>query len=148
VRTFEPGEPRAVLETRIGPAVVATCNEAMLPELVARRVGAGGEWIVNPSNDAWAPVPVFADQMLDMARVRAIENRRWLVRASTTGPSAVVDPWGRVRASAPLHRRGVITGVVEARDGITPYGRVGDLFAVGCAIAIGLLIAWRPSARD
>ena len=121
----------------------------MLPELVARRVRAGGAWIVNPSNDAWAPVPVFADQMLDMARIRAIEHRRWLVRASTTGPSAIVDPWGRVRASAPLSRRGVITGVVEARDDLTPYARVGDLFAVGCAIATVLLLAlvWRAPGR-
>jgi apolipoprotein N-acyltransferase len=141
VRFFAPGAPGALLPTRLGPAAVAICNEAMLPELVARRVRAGGAFILNPSNDVWAPEPVFAEQMLDMAIVRAVEQRRWLLRASTTGPSAIVDPWGRVLSRTSLGERGWIRGEIGARQGRTVYGRLGDLFAVGCVVATaGLLV--------
>jgi apolipoprotein N-acyltransferase len=140
VRVFEPGAPGSLLPTRIGPAAVAICNEVMLPELVNRRVRAGAQFILNPSNDAWAPEPVFAEQMLDMAIVRAVEQRRWLVRASTTGPSALVDPWGRVVARTSLGEQSWIHGAIGARRDRTVYSRVGDGFALGCAAATVALL--------
>jgi apolipoprotein N-acyltransferase len=146
VRFFEPGSPDSVLPTRLGPAAVAICNEVMLSELVARRVRAGGEFILNPSNDAWAPEPVFAEQMLDMAIIRAVEQRRWLVRASTTGPSALVDPWGRVVARTSLGERRWIRGTIGLRREQSLYGQLGDSFALGCVAAtVVLLLAARRS---
>jgi apolipoprotein N-acyltransferase len=147
VRFFAPGAPDALLPTRLGPAAVAICNEAMLPELVARRVRAGGGFILNPSNDVWAPEPVFAEQMLDMAIVRAVEQRRWLVRASTTGPSALVDPWGRVLSRTSLGERGWIRGTIAPRQQRTVYGRLGDLFAIGCGVATAVLLVRAPRPR-
>lgn len=144
VRVFEPGSPDSLLPTRIGPAAVAICNEVMLPELVARRVRAGAEFILNPSNDAWAPEPVFAEQMLDMAIIRAVEQRRWLVRASTTGPSALVDPWGRILARTSLGERRWIRGTIGARREQSVYGRLGDVFALGCVAATAVLLALAP----
>lgn len=145
VRVFEPGGPGALLPTRLGPAAVATCNEAMLPELVGRRVRAGAQFIVNPSNDAWSPEPAFAEHMLDMSILRAIEQRRWLVRASTTGPSALVDPWGRVTERTALAEPGWIRGTIGPRSDQTVYGRLGDLFGLAClAVTVGLLA---PGAR-
>jgi len=149
VRVFEPGSPDAVLPTRIGPAAVAICNEAMLPEVVGRRVRAGAAFILNPSNDAWAPEPVFAEQMLDMAILRSVEQRRWLVRASTTGPSALVDPWGRIIVRTSIDEQRVIRGTIGMRREVSIYGRVGDVFASGCAIAaIALLVLSHPRLRS
>jgi apolipoprotein N-acyltransferase len=144
VRVFEPGSPDSVLPTRLGPAAVAICNEVMLPELVARRVRAGGEFILNPSNDAWSPEPVFAEQMLNMAIIRAVEQRRWLVRASTTGPSALVDPWGRILARTSLGERRWIRGTIGARREQSVYGRLGDSFALGCVTATAALLLLAP----
>jgi apolipoprotein N-acyltransferase len=140
-RSFEPAAHVSLLLTRLGPAAVATCNEAMLPDLVARRVRAGGAFILNPSNDAWSPEPAFAEHMLDMSIVRAVEQRRWLVRASTIGPSALVDPWGRVLARTDVGERGFIYGVIAARSDQTMYGRLGDAFALAC-LAVTAVLLW------
>ncbi len=69
-----------------------------------------------------------------MAIVRAVENRRYLVRAANTGISAIVDPYGRVLARTKLMRSAVLRGSIHPRTGLTPYGRWGDVFAWACAI--------------
>src|SRR5271170_6269290 len=69
-----------------------------------------------------------------MARMRTIENRRWLVRATNSGVTAAVDPFGRVTQSAPRH---VLTSLAVGygyRSDVTFYTRYGDVFAILCAI--------------
>jgi apolipoprotein N-acyltransferase len=70
-----------------------------------------------------------------MARMRAIEQRRWLLRATTTGISAIVDPAGRVVASADFGAPAVLEGEVYPLQTTTPYQRRGDLVA-WCAIGL------------
>ena len=84
-------------------------------------------------------------EQFDIARMRAIEQRRYLVRASTAGPSAVIDPWGRVQvATEPLTRASVL-GEIRPRTDRSVYGHVGDLFAVTCLLAVVIvLLALRP----
>src|SRR5262249_61083767 len=98
VRQFTPGGPAELLDTDAGRAGVLICNEAFYGRLAAERVLAGATWLVNLANDTWVSDPQFSRMALDMVRFRAIEQRRWLVRASTWGPSALVDPAGRVTA--------------------------------------------------
>jgi apolipoprotein N-acyltransferase len=145
IRSFEPGTLVAPIPTRAGRAGVLVCNEAMLPEAARERVRAGAEILLNPSNDTWISDPKYTEQQLDIARMRAVEERRWLVRASTSGPSALVDPWGRVRAQTPGLERAVAVGTVRPRTGLSPYARLGDAFAFGCvgAAAAGVLAARR-----
>ena len=71
-----------------------------------------------------------------MVGLRAIEQRRYLVRASTSGPSAVVDPWGRVPVRTPANRPAVLLGGVRPERELTPYARFGDAFASGCALLV------------
>ena len=71
------------------------CNEVMFGEIAAERVRAGAAYLATLTNDSWLGDRQYAEQALDMARLRAIEQRRYLVRASTSGPSAIVDPCGR-----------------------------------------------------
>jgi apolipoprotein N-acyltransferase len=144
-REYSPGPGFTTLETAAGPAAVLTCNEAMLPEVASERVAAGARYLVNPSNDTWIPGEKFADLQFDIVSLRAIEQRRYFVRASTSGPSAIVDPFGRVHGRTKAFERSTVVGVVRPLDGLTVYGRVGDLFAVTCLIlAVG---GWIASAK-
>ncbi len=140
VREFTPGSAGDPLPTAAGPAGVVICNEAMFPEIVGRRVRAGAGFLVNLSNDSWLGDAQFSAQALDMARLRAVEQRRWLVRASTSGPSAIIDPTGAVVVRTDPFTRATMGGGVRASTEITVYGRWGDTFAVACAV-VALLAA-------
>ena len=72
----------------------------MFPDLVRQAVRQGAEVLVNLSNDAWFGDAAPARQQLEIATLRAVENRRYLVRAAATGFSAVVDPHGRTLAQS------------------------------------------------
>jgi apolipoprotein N-acyltransferase len=149
VSVFTPGDGRALLPTAAGRAGVVVCNEAMLPEVVAMRVEQGAQYLFNPANDGWLDDGTYSALLLDIVLLRTIEQRRWLVRASTSGPSAVIDPFGRVQAaSAPL-AQALLAGHLVARDERTLYGRLGDLFAVGAAALaiLGVVVGWRSTTR-
>jgi apolipoprotein N-acyltransferase len=79
--------------------------------------------------------PKYAEQATAMTVVRAIEQRRALVRASTAGPSAIVAPSGRVTARTAAFTAATLHGTVAPRLARTVYARVGDLFALVCALA-------------
>ena len=145
IREFEPGAESPPLPTRAGPAGILVCNEAMLPHFAARRVAEGAAYLVNPSNDSWVPDLKFALHQFDIVSLRAVEQRRYLVRASTSGPSAIVDPWGRVVAATDPFASEVLVGRIRPLTARTFYGRAGDLFGLLCVVgaAAALLVAWR-----
>jgi apolipoprotein N-acyltransferase len=121
------------------------CNEAMVGTTAAERVRAGAEWLVTLTNDSWVGRRHYAEIALAMARLRAVETRRWLVRASTSGPSAVVDPAGRLVDRRPFGTAGTVHADVESRRDVTVYARIGDAFAWLCALAtIGVVLGGRP----
>jgi apolipoprotein N-acyltransferase len=134
VREFTPGGPTPPLPTRAGAAGMLVCNEAFLPHVAGARVADGATYLVNPSNDSWVPDAGFAAQQFDLAALRAVEQRRWLLRVSDSGPSGVVDPYGRVVATTPPLARAVLRSTVEPITGRTVYGRIGDAFGTGCAL--------------
>lgn len=132
VREFTPGTRQEPLATPAGPAGMMICNEAMLGAEAVDRVRRGAEWLVTLTNDSWVGRRHYAEIAYAMVRLRAVEVRRWLVRASTSGPSAIVDPAGRVVARLGFDQTGFLTaGVVRRRD-VTLYARVGDAFAFAC----------------
>jgi apolipoprotein N-acyltransferase len=147
VRVFAHGSRTEPLATRAGRAGVLICNEALLPEVAGRRVAQGATFLVNPSNDSWLSDLAWTEAMLGAVSMRAVEQRRWLIRASTAGPSAIVDPWGRVRAQTPAGSRARLVGSLRPRAAPSIYGRVGDLFAGLCltAVAVALSRRVRPS---
>jgi apolipoprotein N-acyltransferase len=142
VREFTPGAASTPLETAAGPAGVLICNEAMFPEIPARRVRAGAELLVNLANDSWIGDAQYSELALDMSILRAVEQRRYLVRASTSGPSAIIDPLGTVRERTATAAKATLRGTVERRSEMTIYAALGDLFVAGCAIAACLGV-WR-----
>ena len=141
VREFTPGAATPPLPTRAGAAGVLICNEAFLPPVASRRVADGATYLVNPSNDSWVPDAGFAWQQFDIAALRAIEQRRYLVRVSDSGPSGVVDPLGRVVAHTEALTRDVLRASVAPATERSPYARVGDLFGVGCVVTVAVALA-------
>ena len=120
------------------PFAVAICyedlfGEEMIEQLPAARV------LVNVSNDAWFGESFAADQHLQASQMRALESGRWMVRATNTGASAVIDDRGRVLKRLPPFVAGTLIEPVQPRDGATPYVRCGNAPAI--AIALVLLLA-------
>jgi hypothetical protein len=86
-----------------------------------------------------------------MARMRAIENRRWILRDTNNGITAVIDPYGRVRQSIPRHAVDALPAQFGFRDDVTFYTAHGDVFGWLCAI-LGLgdcrLVSEKTPAPD
>ncbi len=108
----------------------------MFPDFFRAHVRAGATWLAVLTNDSWLGDAKFSGIAFDMARMRAVETHRSLVRASTWGPSAFVDAGGRVVAETPLGTRAVLHGTVRPRAGMTAYVRFGDAFAVLCLATV------------
>jgi apolipoprotein N-acyltransferase len=134
VRNFAAGEDVSLLPTPAGPAALVICFEAIFPELVRDHVGRGAELLVNLSNDIWLAGAGPA-QHLQMVVLRAVENRRWVIRATTTGVSAIIDPLGRIQARSDSGVEAVLTARVQPLRTSTLYQTVGDAFGVGCLLA-------------
>ncbi len=143
VREFSPGASTPPLPTRAGAAGVLICNEALLPQVAAERMAVGASYLINPSNDSWVADVGFAEQQFDIVALRAVEQRAWLVRASDSGPSAVIDPFGRVLARTQPRTRDLLLAEIGESPGRSLYGRVGDAFGASClaAVALALVVA-------
>ena len=104
----------------------AICYEIIYPELVAQRAADSGV-IVTVSNDTWFGASIGPHQHLQMARLRALENGRYVVRATSNGITAIIDPRGNVVDRAPQFETTYLTGEFYAMEGLTPFTRLGSL---------------------
>jgi apolipoprotein N-acyltransferase len=86
----------------------------------------GSTLLVNVTNNAWFGDSAAPHQQLQMARFRALEAGRWLMRATSNGITAVIDPDGEVTSRIPQFKPGVLKATVEPRTGLTPYARTGN----------------------
>lgn len=143
---FSPGGAPALFDARGGRLGPFICFEAIFPGLVRRIAASGAQVLVNLTNDAMLGDTAGPRQHLALAALRAVETRRWMVRAANTGISAVVDPAGRIVASAPYATRAVLVEDVPLLDSVTPYMAWGDLLSWGCGI-IAVLLLVIPSTQ-
>lgn len=146
VGDFVPGAHFESAATPQGRAAIFICYEAIFPQLVRKLADRQAGVLVNISNDAWYGDSAARFQHLMMARFRAIENHRFLLRSTNDGVTCVVDPYGRVIASIPEHQQLALAARFDYLTGSTFYGRHGDVFAWACVFAAGviaLLIATR-----
>ena len=97
--------------------------------------------LINMSNDGWFGTTWGPLQHFQMARMRALETGRYLLRATNTGITAVIDTRGRVTAQLPQFERDVLTTTFVPHGGMTPYARYGHL-AWGSLAALLLLLAF------
>ncbi|SFG00502.1 apolipoprotein N-acyltransferase [Neptunomonas qingdaonensis] len=119
-----PAETQTTL--RIGDMKIAAaiCYEIAYPELV-RQLSIHSDWILTVSNDTWFSHSLAPAQHLQIARMRALENGRWLVRSTNNGLTAIIDPYGDITAQAPAYQQAVLSGSIENRSGTTPYQKYG-----------------------
>ena len=118
------------------------CYEAVFADEVRQFARHGAEVFVNISDDGWYGDTSAPWQHFNMARMRAIENRRWLLRDANNGVTAVIDPYGRVLQSIPRHQVDALPALFGFRDDITFYTAHGDVFAWLCVILVLGAVFW------
>jgi apolipoprotein N-acyltransferase len=137
---FEAGS--RVVVSPVGNHRIGTfiCYESVFPGFVRKFAAGGAEVLFNISNDGWFGKSAAREQHLSMVRMRAAENRRWILRATNDGITATIDSAGRLRGTMPLFVEGTsYTGFSYVTEQ-TVYTRFGDWFAVACAAATVLFV--------
>jgi apolipoprotein N-acyltransferase len=119
------------------PVATSICFEVVFGEEIIQSLPEAA-LLVNVSNDAWFGRSLAPFQHLEMARMRARETGRPMLRATNTGISALIDHRGRITAQSAQFEAAVVTGAVEPRQGATPYVRWGNVPVV--VLCTGLLL--------
>jgi apolipoprotein N-acyltransferase len=149
VGDFSSGNSRAPLQAGSSKVGVFICYESIFPDEVRQLAANGAQVFVNISNDGWYGDSGAYAQHLKQARMRAVENDRWLLRDTNTGVTAAIDPYGRVVSSIPRKIRAALDANYALTNVTTFYSRHGDWFAYLCAIisVAGLLFHFLYRAR-
>jgi apolipoprotein N-acyltransferase len=148
VGDFSRGAERTVFDAGGQQAGVFICYESIFPDEIRLFAANGAQVFVNISNDGWFGEYGAPGQHLNMARMRAIENQRWVLRATNTGITASIDPYGRVVARAPRNVRAALDAPYALVGETTFYTRHGDWFAWTCGIisAVALFVRFNLKA--
>ena len=150
VGEFEPGSHRVLFKTGGHAYGTFICYESVFGDEVRQYARMGAEVLVNISDDGWYGDTSAAWEHLNMLRMRAIENHRWILRATNTGVTASVDPYGRVIAAIPRHTRSSLRAGFAYEHDLTFYSAHGDLFAYACLLLTISTVgwaAWKQSPR-
>ncbi|HYL46066.1 MAG TPA: apolipoprotein N-acyltransferase, partial [Candidatus Limnocylindrales bacterium] len=142
ISDFTPGSVYAVGNlsgSRFGTFI---CYEAIFPAEVRRFSAGGAQLLITISNDGWFGRSAAPAQHLMMARVRAVESHRWMLRDTNNGYTVSVDPYGRIVAELPTDIRGQLDAPYDERSDLTLYVRFGDWFSWLCVLATIALIAF------
>lgn len=143
VERADGSAPPAPRPARFGTLI---CYEGIFPSLTRKFAAAGADFLVNISNDAWYGDTSAPHQHLGMAAMRAIENRRPLVRSTNTGISAFVTDEGRIGPTSVLFEEEVVVETLLVREVWSFYREYGDVFLHACQalVALLVLIAFTP----
>lgn len=131
---FEAGKKvvvSAIDSHRIGAFI---CYESVFPSYIRRFAGSGAEALFNISNDSWFGKSQARYQHLQIVRMRAAENARWILRATDNGITASIDPAGRVVRTTEEYSELSARFRFRFRQGTTFYTRWGDWFVLLCAL--------------
>ncbi len=138
---LSPGEELATLEIpekniKIGPLI---CYEDIMPKISREYVAMGANLLVNLTNDAWFGKSHAPFQHLLLSIPRAVETRRYLVRSTNSGVSAVISPTGKIESNTDIFTTENLSAEVVLIDSLnTLYSKVGDLFAWIALVATAL----------
>lgn len=149
VGDFSRGTERHVFDlngTRMG---VFICYESIYPGEVRQFAASGAQVLINISDDGWFGHTGAPAQHLQMARMRAIENHRWVLISTNSGLTVSIDPVGRVvRMAKPDVRTALVAPYAPLAE-TTVYTRYGDFFAWTCVVIslLAVLVRWRIRAR-
>jgi apolipoprotein N-acyltransferase len=153
---FSAGKDYTVFKVKDAKFSVLICFEDMFPDISRGFVNAGAGFLVNMTNDAWFKDTSSPFQHLQGSVFRAVENRRFVVRAANTGVSAFIDSSGRVYAqlSDKNAKLTFISGfqaaeVYSISNSLTAYTRFGDYFILFCVFILffNLAVSLRNNKR-
>lgn len=123
---FSSGSPsQALLEFPSYKIGVSICYESVFPDLINRKA-AESDFLVNLSNDAWFGDSLGPHQHLQIARARALETGRYLLRATNNGLTAIINHKGEVLKQATQFVPTYLRGYIQPKTGATLYTRLGD----------------------
>ncbi len=142
---FVPGNRLVVFPNAGHRLGVFICYEAAFPDLVRQFPRDGAEVLFNLSNDGYFAHSAAREQHLSLARMRAAENRRWVLFATNDGITAMIDGSGRITDQLPPYRQLAADMRYQYVMETTFYTRHGDWFAWGCLLvgACGLAVIKR-----
>jgi apolipoprotein N-acyltransferase len=146
-RGTEHPQPLEIAGERVA---VNICYEDAFGEEIIRQLPEATV-LVNVSNVAWFGRSIAPRQHLQISQARALEAGRYMLRATNTGMTGIVDERGNVVEIAPQFETAVVTGRVQGRTGATPYVRWGNLAVLGLAAAMlvaALSLSYRYRRRD
>ncbi len=135
VGAFTAGKEAAPVDAGL-PVGVAVCYEIVFPNVIGREIREGAAVIATLTNDAWYGTSWALDQHFAQAILRAVEGRRWVVRAALTGISGAIDPSGRVVERLDAGRQGLLIAGIVPGCRLTPSVRWGDWWVWICGIAV------------
>jgi len=131
------GNNQPLLNAAGYPFITSICYEDVFGELAIQGISSAA-YLVNVTNDGWFGNSIEPHQHAQIARMRALETGRFLLRATNTGLTTIVAPNGNMIRQLPLFEVGVLTGEITPMGGLTPYARLGDkpvlMFLVGLFI--------------
>jgi apolipoprotein N-acyltransferase len=137
---FVPGSRIVIFPVANHRLGVFICYESAFPDLVRQSARDGAEMLINLSNDGYFAHSSAREQHLNLVRMRAAENRRWILRSTNDGITAMIDPAGRVTERLQPYRQLAADVHSQYLEGTTFYTAHGDWFAWGCLIC-GLIAA-------
>ena len=137
-RGDEDQQPLAVAGQRVA---VNVCYEDAFGEEIIRQLPQA-TLLVNVSNVAWFGRSIAPQQHLQISQTRALETGRYMLRATNTGVTAIIDDRGKVRNAAPEFTTAVVSGVVQGHAGLTPYVRWGNAPIIALTLVLALAGGW------
>jgi len=148
VGDFARGNQRKVFDlggTHVG---IFICYESVFPDEVREFTANGAQVLINISDDLWYGETGAPAQHLQMTRMRAVENHRWILLATNNGTTASIDPLGRVVKQAPRNVRTAMVAPFSPQTEMTFYSRYGDVFAWACVVIslLAVFVRWRYRA--
>jgi apolipoprotein N-acyltransferase len=142
-----PGNGRPLLRTDQARLGCLICFESLFPGASRQVVREGADVLVIITSDGWAGQTAEVRQHAYVAQLRAVETGRYVIRAGDTGLTCLIEPSGRIRASIPPFRPGVLLGRVLPLQQTTPYVRWGDVPLLIICIAGVLVPVWLERRR-
>lgn len=123
---FTAGDNHQTLLTAGGYSFITSiCYEDVFGEYAITGL-AEAAYLVNVTNDGWFGRSIEPYQHIELARMRALESGRYLLRSANTGMTAIIAPDGKMIQQLPLFEVGVLTGTITPMAGLTPYALIGD----------------------
>lgn len=141
-RDLTPGDGPSPFKLPMATVGTGVCFDSIFPRALAADAAAGATLLAVVTNDAWYKKTAAPHQHFAHAILRAVENRRFLLRAANTGVSGIIDPYGRVLARSRVFEPALIQGKVAPRTELTPYTRIGDWPALVGLLALLGLLGW------